>query len=161
MRDSEKISSSMDFLKSCTPEIRSIYDYWDRKRQSRNMASRDDIDPIEIPELLPRIQLIDVEGAPVRFRYRLVGTELVTRRGFDPTGMEVDAAFYGADAQRVLSNYAYVTENKTHQYSRTVFEERRGWNVWLERIYLPLSQDGESVNMILVLVNWLDNQNET
>ncbi|MDP6390255.1 MAG: PAS domain-containing protein [Alphaproteobacteria bacterium] len=149
-------TSSTKFLDACAPEIKQIFEYWDSKRRGRRMPSREDIDPIEIPRLLPKVQLVDVEQDPLRFRYRLVGTEMVARRGSDPTGKEVGKAFYGSDPQRIIANYTYVVEHKTHQYSNTQFKEPRGWYVSLERIYLPLSEDDDLVNKILVLVIWSD-----
>ena len=58
--------------------------YWQRKRQGRTMPSRGDIDPIEIPKLLPHVQLIEAVGE--RFRYRLIGTALAQAFGRDYTG---------------------------------------------------------------------------
>src|SRR5260370_17327555 len=55
--------------------LAAIYQYWDGKRRGRLMPSRADIDPIELKPYLPQLVLLDVEGEPPRFRYRLVGTE--------------------------------------------------------------------------------------
>lgn len=153
---SEDATSSLEFLNGCAPEIAKIFRYWLSKGRNEQLPSRKDIDPVDIPDLLPKVQLVDVERNPLRFRYRLVGTELVERRGNDPTGKDVASAFYGADLQRVLENYTYVTDTQVFQYSNTKFQEPRGWYVSLERIYLPLSEDGETVDKILVLVIWSD-----
>lgn len=59
--------------------------YWQKKRGTRHMPSRKDIDPTEIPFLLPHIMLIDVTYNPLDFQCRLAGEHIVTW-GFDLTG---------------------------------------------------------------------------
>ena len=48
------------------------------------MPSRRDLDPCEIPQLLPYLILVDVFSDPPDFRYRLIGTQIVaqSRRDF-------------------------------------------------------------------------------
>jgi PAS domain len=54
--------------------LRVAYGYWLGKRQGRMMPCRSDIEPVEIPALLPYVMLIDVIADPLDFRYRLIGT---------------------------------------------------------------------------------------
>ena len=51
---------------------------------------RTSFDPIDIPRLLPRIILSDL-GADGIYTYRLLGTELLSFMGHDPTGQPVTA----------------------------------------------------------------------
>src|SRR3546814_19599704 len=65
--------------------LQRLFDYWDRIRGERAMPSRVDIDPTDIPDLLPDVALFDVEWEPLALRYRLVGTAVVTsREGMPP-----------------------------------------------------------------------------
>ena len=41
------------FIDSCHERVRAIYRYWDGKRNGRLMPSRADLDPVDIPKLLP------------------------------------------------------------------------------------------------------------
>ncbi|MCH2395582.1 PAS domain-containing protein [Oceanibaculum sp.] len=67
--------------------LRQLYDYWEGKRGNRLMPARTDIDPVEIPGLLPNLILIDVErGERNRYRFRLYGTEVCANRGADLPG---------------------------------------------------------------------------
>ena len=43
--------------------LRQTYEYWRGKAGARPLPSRSDIDPVEIPRLLPHIMLVDVIGA--------------------------------------------------------------------------------------------------
>lgn len=64
-----------------------LFRYWDRKRNGRAMPARRDIDPIEMgPKLLPHLMLCELGEHGDRIRFRLVGTLLVKRLGYDPTG---------------------------------------------------------------------------
>lgn len=47
-------------------------------------------DPIALPRHLSRLWVIEVHGEPLRLRYRLVGTHIVTSYGHDPTGRWLD-----------------------------------------------------------------------
>jgi hypothetical protein len=63
-----------------------LFRYWDKKRNGRAMPARRDIDPIEMgPKLLPHLMLCELADRGNRIRFRLVGTFLVKRLGYDPT----------------------------------------------------------------------------
>ena len=65
------------------------YAYWCRKAPGAKLPRRADIDPSEIPHLLPHIRIVDVVEHR-RFRYRLVGTETRQQHKTDPTGRFLD-----------------------------------------------------------------------
>ena len=67
--------------------LRIAYGYWLGKRQGRLMPCRPDIDPVEIPALLPYVMLIDVVADPLDFRYRLIGTAARNIMRRDYTGL--------------------------------------------------------------------------
>lgn len=120
------------------------------------MPSRADIDPVDIPTFLPNIILVDMEHDPLRLRYRLVGTDIVTKRGLDPTGKTVGDAYFGPDANSVLAHYRYIAETRDIRFADAPFIEPRGWYVYAERIMMPLSDDDETVNMVFVYALWTD-----
>lgn len=67
--------------------LSALFRYWDKKRNGRAMPARRDIDPIEMgPKLLPHLMLCELADRGTRIRFRLVGTFLVKRLGYDPTG---------------------------------------------------------------------------
>jgi hypothetical protein len=67
--------------------LSALFRYWDEKRSGRAMPARRDIDPIEMgPRLLPHLMLCELADRGSRIRFRLVGTLLVKRLGYDPTG---------------------------------------------------------------------------
>jgi hypothetical protein len=58
------------------PEQRQLYDYWIACSGARAMPERGNINPAEIPRLLPYVSLIDVDSDLERSRVRLAGTRL-------------------------------------------------------------------------------------
>jgi hypothetical protein len=134
--------------------LRDAFAYWDRKRAGRAMPSRADIDPIEIPALLPFLMLIDVIAAPPDFRYRLIGTAICNISKADYTGRRFSqvsgkgpgSVVWGACAE-VVRTRAPVSEAPPY-----VGPEKglRG----CENVLLPLSDDPTRVTMILKAVSF-------
>lgn len=140
----------LDFA-GCHAHTRALYDYWCDKCRGRQMPSRRDIDPIEIPRpLLPGICLVDVVADERRYVYRLVGTGDVEVRGCDPTGKSVIEEFFGPSAENALASYDRVVATRAPFLDPTHFWAPTGRYVTEETLFLPLSDDGEHVNMVLV-----------
>lgn len=141
------------FLAGCCPEIRQLYAYWDAKRGDKACPARRDLDPLDIPNLLPGIVLAEVVSYhPLDLIYRVVGTHEVVCRGSDPTGKLVSEAFHGESMEQVLFVYQTIVDRKEPAFLREpVFSPRKVY-VNEENLFLPLSDDGETVNRVLVYV---------
>jgi hypothetical protein len=134
-----------------TPNLAKLCDYWSEKAGNRPMPSRRDLDPIiEVPELIPGIFLVDIESDPPGFRYRVVGTEVADRYGKDFTGKRLDEVDFGDTHDTIRRDYEEAVRSGKPAYSRLQFEvETTNKLLLYERIVLPLSDDGETVNMLL------------
>lgn len=133
-----------------TSQKSDLHAYWLSKKGSRLAPPRSAINPAEIVSLLPIIALLDAIGDPLRFRIRLFGTGLCAAYGQDLTGKfldEIDLSSIGADIVRHAERV--VREFRVH-IGRSRFTTRNGRHIEYERIALPLSNDGGTVNMILV-----------
>ena len=139
-----------DFIADCHARVRAIYRYWDSKRNGRRMPSRADLDPLEIPRFLPDICLVDVVPDARRYVYRLIGTNEVAMRGRDPTGLPVGEGYFGTSAQSVFLNYDGVVRSREPRVDRDPSITSDDRFIQHESIFLPLSDDDEHVNMILV-----------
>lgn len=142
-----------ELLIGAPDDLREMYAYWRGKRGARPMPTRTDIDPSEIKNLLPGVLLVDVVrsggGAP-DFIYRLVGTREVEMRGHDPTGKRVAEAFYGKSAEAVIACYQGVVDTRCPFLDDDCYHlTGQEWSP-NATIYLPLSNDGAEVNMVLV-----------
>jgi hypothetical protein len=139
-----------DRVAASHPDIRAMVEYWRMKAGARRMPRRTDIEPIDIKAFLPRVTLVDVVPDARRFVYRLVGTEEVASRGSDPTGRSVGEAYFAASAEESLIYYEHVAGTGEPYCYRGNYHAPDGAPEKQDVIFLPLSEDGESVNMILV-----------
>jgi hypothetical protein len=151
--DHDRPDAPAGALAGAPPDLLEIYAYWLRKRGDRAMPARADIEPTEIGRLLPGMLLVDVQrtpdGAP-DFLYRLVGTREVDMRGHDPTGRRVAEAYYGTSAESVIGWYRRVVEARSPFLDDDCYHlPGQEWSPFAS-IYLPLSNDGAEVNMVLV-----------
>lgn len=76
--------AEIDRIAPC--KVRDLHHYWLGKRGARSLPSWSDIEPAEIPRLLPNLIVAGVEYGgveqdPFRIRYRLAGTQVVEFRG--------------------------------------------------------------------------------
>ncbi len=113
------------------------------------MPRRRDIEPTEIPRLLPHLQLIEVAEGGARFRYRLTGTALVTAFGKEYTGSYLDELFTGEELAYARHVYSTVCARRQPVFLRNRYSTTRDVGMVANRLYLPLSDDGVSVNIIL------------
>jgi hypothetical protein len=70
-------------------EQRDLYGYWRSCAGAKPVASRYDIDPVDIPRLLPGLSLIDAGEDLDILRYRLAGTRVREIYGTEITGRAV------------------------------------------------------------------------
>jgi hypothetical protein len=132
-------------------EMNEIHDYWLAKRGERRMPSRWDINPTEIPRMLRNLMLIDVLYAPIRFRYRLIGTNVVDATGENRTGKCFDTVDFIAANPIVREQYvAAVTTGEPVHSTEPFHRLDNRVEYEAERLLLPLSSDGAAVDMILV-----------
>ncbi len=134
--------------------LRRLLAYWESKRQGRAMPARADIDPLDFHELLPNIILLDVEGE--RFRVRVVGTGVVARFGDDYTGRYLDELDFGDQRDAILAHYGECRRTAAPHVSRTLFTSVRGVSTRMERLILPLSVDGATVDMMLACLEFAE-----
>jgi hypothetical protein len=130
--------------------LRTLYSYWREKRGGRAMPARLDIEPTEIPTLLPIVGLTDVVDGGARFRYRLLGTEIVEMTGTDPTGRYLDEGLPdGGYADYLIGLFREVAEARRALYGESDLPGGDRIERQVRRLLLPLSSDGQAVDMIL------------
>jgi len=138
-----------DWQAHCHPDILRMLAYWEDKRHGRAMPRRADIDPAELVGMLPNIMLIDVVADDRRFVYRLVGTGEVQVRGNDPTGKSVREGYFAATPEAAEGNYEMVCKTRAPFYEEDNFQVVDRF-ICESNLFLPLSEDDNTVNKILV-----------
>ncbi len=128
--------------------LRALQLYWDSKRGERAMPARADLDPVEIPELLPYVVLVDTAETLEDFRYRLVGTEVCAGFERDPTGVRFADLARTENFDEVYDGYWRTIRERTPQHFHGPLGSADG-PIQFSRLTLPLSRDGNHVDMIL------------
>jgi hypothetical protein len=140
------------------PSLIRLYEHWEAKRGARAMPSRTDFDPVDLSYILGHLLLMDVIGPPPwRFRYRLIGSELTQRSGRDLTGRMVDELPESEYRTSVIAWHTAVVEQRTPRRSLTRRVIDRRWQHY-EILTMPLSSDGEAVDMTVTGVYYIDEQ---
>lgn len=134
--------------------VRQLYEYWRGIHPAGDgLPGRQHVDPTAMPaSLLPFIWLADVQREPLRFRYRLLGTEHVRVLGTDHTGRWIDEAFPRFLGSAAYAQYVDVVERGVAGYRRgdTMIILPKDYRS-MERLLLPLARDGKTVDMLLAI----------
>lgn len=139
------------------PKIQAAFDYWAGIQPEGSLAGRQHIDPSKFVPLLPNVYLLDVlRGERLDYRYRIFGTELVSRVGSDLTGRRLREVGLPEDLERALAELV----------ERGGFDWRRGPPInkalpkylMLERITLPLARDGRTIDMLFGVSVFIDSK---
>lgn len=136
------------------PRIRRAYEYRDSKRRGRVMPSRSDIDPSEIRDLLPGVILIDVARNPLRLTYRLVRTEEVEARGYDPTGKDVKEHVFAVTPELGYETYCLAAERGEMVIDKEPYTSPNPRLCEVGSVAMPLSNDGIQTNMLMAFVDY-------
>lgn len=136
-------------------DFRRLFDDWNEQRGKRFAPARRDIDPLTHRALVGDMLLIDVLMSPLRFRFRLHGTRLAERAGYDMTGRPADEMPIDDNRDVLLARFFSLVENRRPEYGNhdRIVTDRR-WRY--EVLWLPLSDDGETVDMLLGALRYRD-----
>lgn len=134
-----------------------LYEYWLKRRPLDGVPRRQDIDPTDFPKLLPRVAVIGAEApgdsSRVQYRYRLAGTEIVSRSGRDPTGKTFEELYSGDYLRRATALYDRLRRTAEPFFSEHVFPVDNGEGFFrYDRLILPLAADQQDVDQFLLLI---------
>lgn len=131
--------------------IRQLYLYWRSKCVGGRLPRRADIDPVDIPNLMPNLIIADIEHDPFRVRYRLAGTKVVQMTGYEFTGKYLDEMALPHDEGPFLECYQTASETRLPVLARIKWHLAEDTTDEYDICILPLSDDGETVNMALAM----------
>jgi hypothetical protein len=124
-----------------------LYQYWLSKHVDGCVPSRSDIDPIiDIPHLVKNLILLDARD---EFTYRLVGSEVVERHGFNMTGRKSGSS---GKEPRAIAEWAAALDYVSSDLKPRLLVSRIG-NSEIARnvmIILPLADRQGRIEMVLV-----------
>ena len=126
-----------------------LFAYWTSRRERGRLPCRANIHPAHFKHHLPTISLMDVTGAPRRYRLRLAGTALYSVYGREITGRTLEEIYNAAAADYWRTELDRVVADRRP----SVGVHNLGWRgaphmsiLWLR---LPLASNGSDVDMIL------------
>lgn len=132
--------------------------YWQSIHPSEGLPGRQHFDPSAVAAILPNLVLVEVHRAPLRFRYRVLGTCIDAALGQALTGKWLDEAHAGhACAAEVLEEYRSVAVTKSPLWRRSspvIVSEPECLAV--EVLRLPLASNGVTVDMVLGVTLYFD-----
>jgi hypothetical protein len=134
------------------PILKQAFAYWDGRRNRTPMPARRDLDPLDIPHLLPWLMLTDVLRNPLDFRYRLIGTGIVARSRRDFTGARLSELPHTGPGSTVWRHRREVVETGRPVFAIPPYTGADETVLRVMGIHMPLSEDGETVNMIFSVV---------
>lgn len=137
-----------------SPRVLRMNEYWHSKRQSgQPIPFRKDIDAADLRDLLPLITIVDVEHAPLRFRYRLVGTRVVEYNHQEFTGMYLGEIGWQEESV-LLAAYEESVVKRRPKYGFYAWDLRSGGIGRCEFVLLPLTNDGETIHQVIAVEDY-------
>ena len=135
------------------PLVRQFYEYWVSVAPPGHLPGRQHIAPEDIVPLLSRLWMLDVFRNPLRFRYRLVGTDITRSVQRELTGMWLH------DAQPELFENANLRDRYRFMFATGQATWRRGPTIWtrdpthrlVENCLAPLATDGTTIDKIIAV----------
>lgn len=136
------------------PDLIRFFEYWRSKVARRRLPSRADFDPVEIPDLLPWIYLVDVvdDASRRRLRCRLIGTSIVARIGRDMTGHYFDDGMFSEKTLAAVTEaYDRVIDGRRPEVFKShpdlLLNDKLEYLPYT-RVLCPLAGDGKRVDML-------------
>lgn len=139
-----------------SPIVQDGYSYWRSKMIDGALPCRSDIDPVEIPRLMAHAILLDVKRGPeLDFKYRLIGTYVAESLYKDHTGSWFSEIDHQKAPAQIWQNCCRVVESGKPFMSDTPYVGPHQGFRRVEDVILPLADDGETVDSLLVFVHYM------
>ncbi len=133
------------------PSLRRLHAYWRDLRGDRFAPPRAAIDPLELRFILGNLAIVEVREENGRRVYhcRLMGTRLADQDGFDLTGKPLESYPFPEQREVARDQFDAVVRDRQPAY-REVRSTESGKLFRFGRLVLPLSDDGERVDGLLI-----------
>ncbi|HVJ32338.1 MAG TPA: PAS domain-containing protein [Terriglobia bacterium] len=146
-RDPQQLAKALALNSLFAPALQ----YW-KSLHGDHLPSRRNIDPLEIPDLLQNVMLLDVMEDGADFRYRLAGTAIERNFGAPIKGLslvEIAAAFPSIQPVLDVKKHCVATASP-YACDAAVFTHF-GTRKQVYCFAMPLSDDGVHVSQIFAI----------
>lgn len=135
--------------------IHALHRWW-MTRSGADIPDRSDFDPADFKRLLPNIMITDIERAPFRVRYRVVGTRIVEATGFNITGRYLDELMPTEPEAPWLDLYRRCCELRKPVVGTSTCTTTNGGLFTHEFGLFPLRKNSISVDQVLSIEDYGD-----
>lgn len=142
-----------DAIVSTHPKAARLLDAWNTWRGDRTIPERADVDPVDIPDLLPNLILLDVERTD--YRFRLVGEQISKRYASRLKGKCIGDVMSGSALDETLYEHRRCAEDRLAvliSQGRDLIstEDARAYI----RLILPLGSSGPRASHIIGVMDF-------
>ena len=133
-----------------------LLEYWNHPAQRLDrLPRRAEVDPVDLPAgLLPNIFLVNVvraDGAPPRFRFRLLGSAITARERVRP-GQYLDEYLTEKATDDMARHYLDCLQRRVRvRHTNLAWDHPTKEFISYHVMLLPLSRDGAVVDVVLSL----------
>lgn len=139
--------------------LRWLANYWFARRSGDAVPTRSDIDPLDFPDLLPGIMLIErvMEDGKDRYRFRLAGTDVARYTGRELTGRFLDAVVPADYHDYVRQMNRTALGRRRPVYSSSLYHDEGDFvNAITYRLIMPMRSNdaADDPNLLFVCQFW-------
>jgi hypothetical protein len=138
-----------------TPALLRLHRDWEKRRAGREFPARRDFDVLDLQYAIGQLALLDVVHTPLRFRFRLHGTGISQRVGYDMTGKDLDDLPPPKVREAMRQHFSAVVAERTPLVEMRERQVTDDSFISSEVLVLPLARDGATIDMLLVGVAFL------
>ncbi len=139
------------------PKFLALFSYWEECRAARAMPRRADIDPLDLTDLWPDLGLWSLENG-TDFRCRMCGTQVSALITDDPSGRLLSAVKHPFWSQERAVLDSVAKSKRPALSTRLVAGEYLTFNH--RSLTLPLSNDGQTVDMLITATIFRNQQGD-
>lgn len=135
--------------------MRAIHEYWGQLRGSRFAPAWPEVDMLRFPpKLLPTTMIVDIHEPIENSLFRYWGSKLTEIHGRDMTGKCPYTLKPLEFGQKLLADHRELVEKKIPLAWHYSFLAAKGFIHSHSVLRLPLSDDGQSVRNIIIIVDF-------
>jgi hypothetical protein len=138
-----------------TMPTKRLYEYWLTLPKAGILPLRSSVNPADIKDILPEVSIAEWI-APDTLKFRLAGTGVVERLGFDPTGRNFLDLIGSEEKNRMVRRLALIMDTPCGARSVRQEDYQGGLQRLVEHVALPLDSGRTGLSMLIAATGQLD-----
>lgn len=140
------------------PLVQKFVDYWEGLKRGNTAPLRADFSIRDVPtSVWGRLDMMEVERDPLRFKFTVFGTKNMANYAGDITGHYLDEIDVGGKGDHFADEFRIVCETKAPRYKEDFYIREDGAKFGFEGGCFPLlGDDGEVSHLIIMSVSTRD-----